>query len=112
MASFELLCPSLDHVPDSCGDLHPKEDDLTLLKLAFTESEAQPILSKLPQDPIHPILVHCQILCKHYDIVNIGSDMSSCNLLPQYMVHEVLEGHRCILQSKPHNCWFEESTRC
>src|ERR1700731_4188482 len=75
------------------GDLHPKEDDLTLLKLTFNESEAQSILPKLPQDPIHPILMHCQVLHEHYNVINIGSDMSSCNLLPQHMIHEVLEGH-------------------
>ena len=28
------------------GDLHPKEDNLTLLKLALAEPETQPILSK------------------------------------------------------------------
>src|ERR1700731_1692013 len=37
------------------GDLHPKEDDLTLLKLALTESETQPVFSKFLQDLIHPI---------------------------------------------------------
>src|ERR1700731_2184600 len=93
------------------GDLHPKEDDLTLLKLAFTESEAQPILPKLSQDLIHPIPMCCQVLCKHYNIINVGSDMSSCILLPQHVIHEVLEGCRCVLQPKPHNCWFEESMR-
>src|ERR1700730_6674247 len=90
------------------GDLHPKEDDLTL---AFTESEAQSILPKLPQDLIHPIPMHCQVLHEHYNIVNVGLDMSSCNLLPQHMIHEVLEGRRCVLQPKPHNCWFKESAR-
>src|SRR6202045_1820278 len=76
------------------GDLHPNEDDLTLLKLALTESETQPIFSKFLQDPIHPILMCHHVLCKYDNIIDIGPDMSSCNLLMQHMVHESLEGVR------------------
>src|SRR3984893_5946340 len=91
------------------GDLHPKEGNLTPLKLALAEPETQPILSKLPQDTIHPLLVCCQIFCKHDDVINICPDMSSCDLLMQHMVHEALEGGRSILQSEPHGSWLEES---
>ena len=94
------------------GDLHPKEEDLTLLKLTFTESEAQPILSKLLQDLIDPIPVCGQILREHYNVIDIGSDMSSHNLFSQHVIHEALEGRRHVLQPKPHNGWFEESARC
>ena len=93
------------------GDLHPKEEDLTLLKLAFTESEAQPILSKLLQDLIDPIPVCGQILREHYNVIDIGSDMSSHNLFSQHVIHEALEGCRCILQPEPHNGQFKESMR-
>ena len=44
------------------GDLHTQENDLTLLKLTFTESETQPILPKLLEDLIHPVPICCQIL--------------------------------------------------
>src|SRR3984893_268613 len=84
-------------------DLHPKEDNLTLLKLTLAESETQPVLSKLLQDPIHPIPVHHQVLCEHNNIIDVGLDISSCNLLMQHMVHEALEGGQGILQSKPHD---------
>src|SRR3984893_7101037 len=94
------------------GDLHPQEDDLTPLKLTLAEPEMQPIVSKLLQDLIHPVLVCCQVLCKHNNIINISPDMSSCNLLMQHMVHEVLEGGWSILQSKPHDSWFKESMGC
>src|ERR1700730_2498713 len=94
------------------GDLHPKEDDLTLLKLTLTESETQPIFSKFPQDLIHPIPMCCHVFCEYDNIIDIGPDMSSCNLLMQHMVHEPLEGGWSILQSKPHDGWFEESTGC
>ena len=94
------------------GDLHPEEDNLTPLKLALAEPETQPVLSKLPQDPIHPVPVCCQIFCKHDDVINICPDMSSCDLLMQHMVHEALEGGRSILQSEPHDSWLEESMGC
>ena len=93
-------------------DLHPKEDNPTLLQLTLAESETQPVLSKLLQDLIHPILVHCQVLCEHDNIIDIGLDMSSCNLLMQHMVHEALEGGWSVLQSKPHDSRFKESTGC
>src|ERR1700731_2981516 len=84
-------------------DLHPKEDNLTLLKLTLAESETQPVLSKLPQDLINPIPVHCQVLCEHDNIINVGPDISSCDLLMQHIVCEALEGGWSILHSKPHD---------
>ena len=69
------------------GDLHPKEDNLTPLKLTLAESETQSILSKLSQDLVHPILVCRQVLHEHDNVIDVGPDMSSCNLLMQHVVH-------------------------
>ena len=94
------------------GDLHPKQDNLTPLKLTLAESETQPVLSKLLQDLVHLILVCRQVLHEHDNVIDVCPDMSSCNLLMQHMVHEALEGGQGILQSKPHDSWFKESTGC
>src|ERR1700730_17672793 len=93
------------------GDLHPKEQDLILLKLTLAESETQPIFPELPQDPIHPVPMCCQILCKHNHTIHVSPDMSSCDLLPQHNIDPILEGRRRILPPKLHNSRFEESTK-